>query len=251
MSLRLDDIVAKHRGVRVLGPICIDLEQGTWLSIVGANGAGKSTLLRILAGAEAASDGTCHFQGQTVSELRNAERAKRFAYLAQAAPTQFPFTVREYVLLGALPHEWSSETRRNAFCDVTKSMSLEGLFDRSVVQLSGGEFQRVRLARALLQIWLNREASVLILDEPLTSLDWKHQEQLLELLGQLVSDGLTVVDATHQFLLMPSHDDQVLVLSPRGEALAMGKPSLTITSELVQNAFELDEDSTFRARLRF
>jgi len=251
MSLRLEDIIAKHQGVRVLGPICMNLEQGTWLSIVGANGAGKSTLLRILAGAEAVSDGTYQFQGRRISELRNAERAKLFAYLAQAAPTQFPFTVREYVLLGALPHQWSSETRRRAVCDVTKSMSLEGLLERSVVQLSGGEFQRVRLARSLLQIWLNREASVLILDEPLTSLDWKHQEHLLVLLGQLVYQGLTVVDATHQFLLMPSHDDQVLVLSPRGEALAIGKPSLTITPELIQNAFELDERSTFRARLRF
>jgi ABC-type hemin transport system ATPase subunit len=92
---------------------------------------------------------------------------------------------------------------------------------------------------------------VLILDEPLASLDWKHQQHLLVLLGKLVNQGLTVVDATHQFLLMPSHDDQVLVLSPRGEALAIGKPSLTITPELIQNAFELDERSTFRARLRF
>lgn len=251
MSLRVADIVVDRRNRRVLGPVEFILEPGSWLSILGANGAGKSTLLRVIAGAERASAGEVVWRNRSISEMASSERAKHVAYLAQAGSTQFPFSVREYVLLGAIPHQRTEETHEGVFVGVVSAMGLEGLLDRSILQLSGGEFQRVRLTRALIQIWPHKEEGVLLLDEPLTSLDWKHQEQLLLLLRRLVDQGLTVIDATHQYLLMPSHDDRVLVLNPQGICLGVGRPSEMLTPDFIQAAFELGEGSLFKPLIKF
>jgi iron complex transport system ATP-binding protein len=126
---------------------------------------------------------------------------------------------------------------------VIESLTLGALRKRKVIGLSGGEFQRVRLARVLAQVWFEPDQRVLILDEPLTSLDLKIQDQVIGLLEQLVKDGLTLIDATHQFVSMPVHDQTVLLLGERGSQVGFGRPSEVLTPSALRTAFSLESDS--------
>ena len=126
---------------------------------------------------------------------------------------------------------------------VIESLTLGVLRNRKVLGLSGGEFQRVRLARVLAQVWFEPDQRVLILDEPLTSLDLKIQDQVIGLLEQLVMDGLTLIDATHQFVSMPVHDQTVLLLGERGSQVGFGRPSEVLTPTALRTAFSLESHS--------
>ena len=126
---------------------------------------------------------------------------------------------------------------------VIESLTLGELRKRKVLGLSGGEFQRVRIARVLAQVWFEPDQRVLILDEPLTSLDLKIQDQVIGLLEQLVKGGLTLIDATHQFVSMPVHDQTVLLLGEGGSQVGFGRPSEVLTPSALRTAFSLESHS--------
>jgi iron complex transport system ATP-binding protein len=162
---------------------CGSFEIARNLVLIGPNGAGKSTLIRTLVGLHLPISGEVFCDGKPISKLSYQERAKKFAWVSQSESIEYPFTVREYVLMGRFAYQaqLSDTPEDNAKLEVVlNQVDATKLIDRNIRTLSGGEMQRVRIARGLIQ-----EPETLILDEPTAHLDLKHQIEIIALLRGL------------------------------------------------------------------
>lgn len=230
--LRVADFGVRYGPCPVVTGISFALEKGEWLGLIGANGAGKSSLLKGLVGL-LAHDGQREINGCAEADV---ELARSIAYLPQSPLLPPGMTVAEYVLLGRSSHlKWyASEGRRDraAVVEALDRLELTSFADRQVTALSGGEAQRVSLARALAQ-----EAPLLLLDEPTSSLDLGHQVGVLELVDELrLGHDLTVVAAMHDLTSAGRFADRLLLLGG-GTALALGQPAEVLTEELLALAY--------------
>ncbi len=222
----------------ILDDISIDLSPGQWIGILGPNGAGKSTLLRIMAGVLPASTGVVLFAGKAFGQWSSRARAKQLAFLPQRTDLSFPFQVREVVALGRAPHleRWQSEGREDEEI-IQRAMQLTEVSqfaDRQVTTLSGGEFQRVMLARALAQ-----NPTFLLLDEPTTNLDMRHQFGLADVLTALVQQGVTVVSVLHDLNLAAAVCASVALLHT-GRVYAAGTPRAVLTVDAIRAVYGVD-----------
>ncbi|MCB8932425.1 MAG: ABC transporter ATP-binding protein [Fimbriimonadaceae bacterium] len=194
----------------VLEDVTFDVRQGTVTALLGPNGSGKSTLLKTLAKTLPAQDGEVHVLGDPLRSLSFRQLARRVAYVPQEELAAFPFTVEEIVLMGRLPYsEGLFETADDRLA-ARQAMELADcleLADRPVTELSGGERQRVLLARALAQ-----QAPVLLLDEPTSHLDVRHQVEIVRLLRRLAGEGYGILAAVHDLNLAASVADRALLL---------------------------------------
>lgn len=207
----------------VRGVTC-DIGEGRWTALVGPNGAGKSTLLRLLSGVSSPSAGEISLRGRALGEWGRRELSQDMAVVAQEPPLHVPLTVREFVELGRNPYvrPWAplAADDHEVVDSALRRTDLWGLLDRQLSELSGGEVQRAKLARALAQA-----PTVLLLDEPTAHLDLGHAVRFFELLKRLVSeDGWTVVCVTHDLNLASRYADSLLLLA-EGELIAGGDPS--------------------------
>jgi iron complex transport system ATP-binding protein len=209
---------------------------GEVLALVGPNGAGKSTLLRVLSGIVPARGGQARLDGTDLLRLGAGERARRLAVVPQMVHLPEAFTVGEVVLMGRTPHLplWAGEGRRD--CDAAwlamRRAQVEHLAERRVDELSGGEQQRVVLARALAQ-----EPQVLLLDEPTAHLDLKHQVGVLELVRSLAQEHhLAVLMTLHDLNQATLHADRVALLH-RGEIVAQGRAAEVFTAETLSRVY--------------
>jgi iron complex transport system ATP-binding protein len=219
----------------VVHGVSLQVVAGSWVSVVGPNGAGKSSFLLALAGL-LPSDGDVMLDGRALRERTARERARMIALVPQQPVVPDALTVAEYVLLGRTPHLslFGSEARSDhALADtVLAKVDLAWAADRLVSTLSGGEFHRAVVGRALAQ-----EARVLLLDEPTSGLDLGHQVQVLELVDALRrSDGITVVSAMHDLTLAARYSDRVALLV-EGELVAEGEPATVLRSDVLERHY--------------
>ncbi len=224
----------------VLHGVTLEIERGEWVALIGPNGAGKTTLLRAVAGLVPCS-GLVQVGGRRLAELTRRELARQIAVVPQQPSTPDWLTVSEYVLLGRTPHLGllSNEGADDlaAAERALRRLDLLEVASRRLGTLSGGELQRVVVARALAQ-----EASIVLLDEPIASLDIGHQQQMLELLDELREESsLTLVAAVHDLTLAAQYADRVVLLV-RGEVVADGAPDAVLTEE----ALSLHYDANVR-----
>ncbi|MFM5846121.1 ATP-binding cassette domain-containing protein [Aeromonas veronii] len=223
-----------------LSPLDICWHGGQLVALLGPNGSGKSTLLGALAGILPA-DGTVLLGGEVLTDLSWPELAKRRAMLPQRQPQLFHIPVFQVLSLGL--NEAVAPARQNeainALCEV---LELEALLARDFSRLSGGEQQRVLIARTLLQVWpvLNPTGKVLLLDEPLAGLDLHHQLALLRLLKTLAAQGLLVVLAIHDINLAIDWADRILCLQ-RGAVVREGGVEL-VDEALLAQVFQIRTD---------
>jgi cobalamin transport system ATP-binding protein len=229
--IALDALGVRLGGAQIVDGVGAEVEDGEWVTLIGPNGAGKSTLLRALAGLVPYT-GSAQIGGGEVSVLPRRELARRLAFVPQTPLLPPAMRVSEYVLLGRTPYlgafGYEGVHDRNAAAHALRRLDLEGLAGRPLGTLSGGEQQRVVLARALAQ-----EAPLLVLDEPTTSLDVGRQQQVLELVAALREQGsLTVLTAMHDLTLAAQYADRLLLLSG-GRLIASGPPEEIATEELV------------------
>lgn len=221
----------------ILGPLDLDVFAGECLMVVGPNGAGKTTLLRLLTGLLPPAGGEILYRGRPLPSLPRRERARHIAYVPQVRPASVPLTVFEVVLLGRYPHlsPFQLAPRTADFAAAEEALAVVGIADlreRPLDQLSGGERQAVYIAAALAQ-----EAELLVLDEPTTHLDARHQREVAALLFKLKGEtGRTVVAATHDLNLASLLGDRLLALSG-GRALAVGSPAEILRPELLGTLF--------------
>ena len=221
---------------RILKNISLDVKTGEMLALLGPNGSGKSTLIRALSGVVPAS-GSLLFSDRDLSGLNAAERARLMAVVPQVALLPPAFTVWETVLLGRTPYlnflgQISAKDEEIARCALAKVDVLD-FAARRVGELSGGEQQRVLLARALAQ-----STPVLLLDEPTTHLDLQHQIGLLELVHKLAGqEKLTVLIALHDLNLAARYADRVALIVA-GEIKALGTPKEVLRPELISQVYQ-------------
>ena len=223
-----------------LAPLDLDWQGGQLVALLGPNGSGKSTLLGALAGILPA-EGTVRLGGEAIADLSWPELARRRAMLPQRQPQLFHIPVFQVLSLG-LDEGTEPEARNRAVASLCEALELEALLARDFSRLSGGEQQRVLIARTLLQLWpsLNPDGRILLLDEPLAGLDLHHQLALLRLLKSLARQGLLVVLAIHDINLAIDWADRILCLQ-QGRLVSEGGIAL-IDEALLERVFQIRTD---------
>jgi iron complex transport system ATP-binding protein len=232
------DLRYRYSGAQrdALMDVSFSVEPGEFHAVLGPNGSGKTTLVRIALGALRPLTGSVTIGDKPAHEWSRQELARIVGVVPQREDNLFPQRVRETVQLGRYPHLslWGAE-RPEDHAAVQRALvacDIEHLVDRWVWTLSGGEYQRVRIARALAQ-----EPKLLVLDEPGISLDLKHEMGLFELVRSLVDTrGLGVLMITHDLNLAARFADSVLLLN-EGHAIAAGAPADVLTQEVVESVF--------------
>ncbi len=242
--LRLDGIgAAPWEGRRLLQDIHFSLAAGEVLSVLGPNGAGKTSLLNLLCGAISPDRGSYHFLGRPFNEWDTASRARSQAVLPQQSALNFPFSVEEVVRLGRIPHASGAQQDQKIVERCLEASDTLALRQRLYTQLSGGEKQRVQLARVLAQIWRAEDAPgrLLLLDEPTSALDLAHQRLVLQQVRELAADGCGVLMILHDFNLAARYSDRCLLLA-QGHQRALGSPREVLTPDLLGEVFEAPVD---------
>jgi len=240
VSLRVDSVSLRIGQVPLLADISFRVADGEVLAIIGPNGAGKSTLLRLLSGDTAPTAGAVLFNGRPVGAWRGEDKARSMAVLPQAATLSFPFTVEEVVMLGRTPHRTGLRRDLEVVREALQAVDGGHLLQRIYTQLSGGEKQRVQLARVLAQIWDPDGATerLLILDEPTASFDMAHQQLTLGLVKQLSRQGIGIVLVVHDLTMAARCADNLLLLSC-GRVAAHGSADQVLTEALVSEVFQV------------
>ena len=235
--LQADTVSVTVSGKSLVSGISLSVAAGEVVALLGPNGAGKSTLLKVLCGQIQPSSGTVRFQGREVSSWPARDLARRRAVLPQSSAVPFAFTALEIVLLGRLPHgdAASQEVMAREAMKRTESLHLAG---RTVTTLSGGEMQRVQLARVLVQIGLEAHAAsrCLLLDEPISSLDPAHQHSALRIARDLSRAGAGILVVLHDLNLAAQYADR-LVLMKSGALVAEGTPDQVLTEACIGTVF--------------
>jgi iron complex transport system ATP-binding protein len=234
----VEDLVVELGGVRVLDGVSFAAGSGQFVGVVGPNGAGKTTLLRAINGSVAPARGTVSVAGTAIQGLSSRAASRLVATVPQDSSVAFRFDVQTAVEMGRTPHvgrfgRWSAADRE-AVAEAMERTDVDRLADRPVTDVSGGERQRVLIARALAQ-----ETPVLLLDEPTASLDINHQVRTLELVRELVAADRTVLAAIHDLNLAAHYCDELLLLSD-GQVLAAGRPDAVLTEEHLRAAFDVN-----------
>ena len=211
-----------------------ELAQPGLVAIAGPNGAGKSTLVGIMAGLRQPYKGSCTYDGVEMSRWRRRDLARHVAFLPQTLRFEFPFTAEQVVLMGRTPYSggWFESPQDHAevarAIEITDTVAFRARDFRS---LSGGERQRVILASALAQ-----RPETLLLDEPTTFLDLKHQLSMYRLLAGLAREGMLVVAVTHDLNLALQFADRIVVLD-QGRIAGDGLPGDVLNPKLIHDVF--------------
>jgi iron complex transport system ATP-binding protein len=236
--LEIEQLCVAYGAKTVLHGLTLAVAAGQSLAIIGPNGAGKTTLIRAVSGVLPAQTGRIRLEGQDLAQLNPAQRAARLAVVPQARHLPEDFTVWQTVLLGRTPHlGWLGQParrdRERTRWALERTDTLP-LAERRVGELSGGEQQRVLLARALAQ-----ETPILLLDEPTAHLDLHHQVHLLSLVQALRREqGLAVLMALHDLNLAAAYADRIALLVA-GELQALGAPPEVLTPANLARAYRL------------
>lgn len=225
--ISLDGVTVRFGDFKVLDDISFNTPIGTWICLVGPNGAGKTSLLRTMLGMQAYS-GSIKYQGQEI--YRN--RSINIAYIPQQPEIPMGMSVSEYVAMGRSKIDrWRRESKRSrqVLGETLELTQLLGMQDAPLTQLSGGELQRVYIARALVQ-----EPEIMLLDEPTSALDLHHQISTLNQIEQVKDRGVTIISTMHDITLGALYADRI-VLMQKARVLLEGTTDEVIHSaELIQ-----------------
>ena len=237
MDIDCVDISVILSGQKIIDNIDLHVGSKKFVGIIGPNGSGKSTLLKCIYRILKPSQGTIFMNGKSLSEYTLKESAQNLAVVSQHNSFNFDFTVREVVLMGRAPYKKTMERDMPTdFAIAEDSLAKVGMLsyaERSFSILSGGEQQRVILARALTQ-----RAKCLVLDEPTNHLDIKHQINLLNLVKTL---DITIISALHDLNMAAMYCDYIYVLKD-GKIKGHGEPKKILTPQFIKEIYEVDAD---------
>jgi iron complex transport system ATP-binding protein len=231
------DVSVRYPGsqVNALTGVSLEVSPGRVTAVVGPNGSGKSTLVRALLGRVPVASGRIDIGGVDSSTLGQRDLARRVAVVVQREEPAFPMRAREYVALGRAPHAsaWGIDTSaQRAIDDAVTVAGVESLLERRTDELSGGEWQRLRLARAIAQ-----ECDAIVLDEPTTFLDVSHEMAAFELLASLAWRGRAVLAVSHQLNLVSRFAEHVVLLH-NGVVAAAGTPDEVMRASILEEVYE-------------
>lgn len=232
------DLAVSYPGARgnAVDGVTFVAQRARLTALAGPNGSGKSSIVKALLRRADTPRGSAALNGQDVRALSHAELARNLAVVPQREDAAFPLQVREYVALGRYPHLglWRSPSRddQDAVDEALNQAGVEDLASRDTDALSGGEWQRVRIARALAQ-----KAPAIVLDEPTTFLDVAHEMAIFELLHSLARGGLAVLLVSHQLNLVARFADTIVVLD-HGKIAIHGTPNEVMRADRLESIYD-------------
>ena len=239
MRLRVDRVQFYYEARKVLDGISFEADQGEFIGLIGPNGSGKTTLLKIIDGILKPRVGSVYLDCKRVSELDPRELARELAMVPQTADLSFDLKVFDVVMMGRYPYLGRLSLEREVdeekvrfWMRLTNTLHLA---ERSIKEVSGGERQRVLIARALAQ-----EPRILLLDEPTSNLDVCYQIEIMNLLKELVEKlGLTIICAIHDLNLAARYSDKIILING-GRIKGIGRPIEVLTKENLRDVFKIE-----------
>jgi len=236
--IEVSDLSVSFGDVPVVSGVDLRVERGSLVGLVGPNGAGKTTVLRAIKGTLSPDAGEVRLDGDPAESLSAREAGRRVASVPQETSLAFDFRVRQIVEMGRTPHlgrfDGHGPDDERAVREAMDAAGVARFADRAITEVSGGERQRVLLARALAQ-----EAPSLLLDEPTASLDVNHAVRTLELVRRLVDDGRAALAAIHDLDMAARYCDEIVVLA-NGGVRAGGRPEEVLTAGALRDAFDAE-----------
>lgn len=234
MDLKVENLSVDLGKEPIVKNCSIYANKGEFVGIIGPNGSGKSTILKTIYGINKEKSGVIYIDGKELSKMKVKDIAKRVGVLGQFNDFSFDIKVKDMVLMGRSPHKGFLESdNKNDFNIVNESLKKVEMLEhseRNFLSLSGGEKQRVLLARALAQ-----DVKILILDEPTNHLDIKYQIQILNIVKNL---GITVLVALHDLNIAAAYCDRLYIMKD-GNIKAVGKPKEVLTEEIIKEVYEV------------
>jgi iron complex transport system ATP-binding protein len=252
LNLSARNISFTIKDLTILRDIDLDVQGGKTTVLLGPNGAGKSTLMKILSGYLKATDGEVLVAGCDPEAIPLKARARMLGVLTQRSTLEFPFTAREVIAMGRMPFGVSE-----GFDEVTQELlHMFGVAaEQSYLTMSGGEQQLVQLCRVFAQVWGRGSEAFLLLDEPMTALDLRHQSKIASTLKKLSAQGLGQLVVMHDINLAAELADEIVLMS-HGKVVAKGATAETLkvdnlerTFDTVINQLGVGSERYFRAEL--
>ncbi|QQN36550.1 heme ABC transporter ATP-binding protein [Rahnella aceris] len=238
-SMVAENLTYSVNSRRLIDDVSLSLQSGEMVALIGPNGAGKSTLMRMLTGYLMPQSGQISLQGRQLNDWPAQELARTRAVMRQNSTLAFGFSVREVLTLGRSPH--GQQNMQRALTEVMTQTDCLNLAERDYRHLSGGEQQRVQLARVLIQLWQPAPSSRwLFLDEPTSALDLYHQQHALRLLRQLtLQTPLAVCCVLHDLNLAALYADRIILLHG-GKVVASGTPVDVLSEAILSRWYQAD-----------
>lgn len=236
-AIEIVNLSLKINSKSILNSVSLQIFQGDYLSIIGPNGAGKTSLLKCLMRIYSSYEGQIRFQGKSLEKISQKKLAKQISYVPQANGRVFPFTVAEFVMMGRYPHlnpftSFNVEDRKTVQ-DALGITGMKPFADRLMNTLSGGERQIVFIAAALAQ-----GAKIMLLDEPTTFLDPKHEAEIYAILRRLNRElGMTIVSVTHNINSAVLQSNKIVILK-QGKVIYSGKAQNIMQDEILEQAYD-------------
>ena len=237
VKLKIKEVEFSYASVHVLKDICIELAESEMLGVVGPNGAGKSTLIRCIDRILTPQQGSILLDEREIKKMSRIEIARHIGYVPQGSAHVFPATVFDTVLMGRRPHlGWhSSEQDVEKVVGILKLLGIQRFAMRDFNELSGGQQQKVFIARALAQ-----EPDVLLLDEPTSNLDIKHQLEVMDIIRNLVrKKKISAVMAIHDLNLASRYADRIVMMNG-GEIYDAGDAAAVLTPENIKHVYDVE-----------
>ncbi|MCR3956468.1 MAG: heme ABC transporter ATP-binding protein [Gudongella sp.] len=236
MSVSAKNLVFGYSSTPVIRDVSFQVDKGEFISILGPNGSGKSTLLKTINGLYIPSSGRIELMGENIERYKRRDIARRISLVPQDTSLQFEFTVEEVVTMGRHPFkgrfEKEDERDRKLIYEAMEMTNTFDIRDRLITEISGGERQRVYIAKALAQ-----NTEIILLDEPTSHLDINHQIDILNLLRRMNQEkGITIILVIHDINLATRFSDRILLLK-KGSIISQGTPEDVITTENILNAY--------------
>ncbi|MDO4763214.1 MAG: ABC transporter ATP-binding protein [Flavobacteriaceae bacterium] len=236
-KLKVQNINFGIGNTKILKEVSFEVEKNSFVGIIGPNGSGKSTTLKCIYGVNKPKGGEILFEGEKLLSMPSKERAKKIAVLAQESGGQFDFTVGQVVEMGRYPHKKTlenySKEDEEIIENVLEKMKLQDYKERSFNTLSGGEKQRVLIARLLIQ-----QSDFIILDEPTNHLDIGHQ---IDIMNTIKGMGVTVLAAIHDMNMAALYCDKVILMK-KGEVLKQGSVEEVLTPDMLKTLFNVNAE---------
>ena len=236
MSLVIEQLDYVHKNKKILNAINLNFKRGKIYALLGPNGAGKSTLLKTIAGIWKPSQGRVLWQEKDLTQQSRLTLSQLITFIPQNPLLYFDFTVSQMVGMGCYSYNYSAQKEKAVIEDKLKQVNAWYLKDRLLSQLSGGEKQRVYIARALAA-----EAAILTLDEPTAWLDVRYQLEIWKLLRNLAQKGQLIIVAVHDLVAVKQFCDEVVLLK-QGHCVGQGPYTEIITPHRLQEVFEVNTE---------
>ncbi len=235
-AVHINNLGLSYGDKEILHDISLTVEAGEFFIIIGPNGSGKTSLLKTIVGINHQYTGNIAIMGKRLREYPRRNLARKIAVVPQQAPEDFPFVVRETVLMGRSPHLGLLEMERKEDHDIAQQAmeftDIAHLADRYLDQISGGERQRVIIARAICQ-----QTPIILLDEPTASLDPAHQIKIMDLMAKLQTEKqTTIIMVSHDLNLASFYGDRLLLLK-EGKQVVTGSPHEVLTHKQLEQSY--------------